>query len=261
MDTPAERPALSHSRLPAFGAAWALFLDVDGTLLELAHRPDAVVLKPHLLSTLRHVQDAVQGALALISGRGLEDLDRLFDPLRLPMAGQHGAERRDAAGRLHRPAPADPLLASARRLLGAFAREQPGVLLEDKGSTLALHYRNAPQAQAAAEALTASLLRDADGGLALQQGKMVLELKPAGIDKGTAIEAFLGEAPFRGRVPVFIGDDVTDEDGFRTVNALGGHSVKVGPGETAARFRLHDVDQVLDWLDRYTAWCRKESGP
>jgi trehalose 6-phosphate phosphatase len=161
--------------------------------------------------------------------------------------------RRDGSGRVHGLDAIDPLVARARDALAAFAADRPGVVLEDKGIALALHYRLAPEHAAAARVAVARAL-DALGPLfEIQQGKMVLEIKPRGADKGRAIEQYMSEPPFLGRVPVFAGDDLTDERGFAVVNAMGGYSVKVGDAPSCAHWRLADVGQVLDWLESCAA--------
>lgn len=244
---------MATQALPAFAADWAIFLDVDGTLLEHAARPGDVRAEAPVFRLLEALQRATGGALALISGRGIADLDRLFAPLRLPLAGQHGIERRDAAGRLHRHAfPADPLRRAAARI-GAFAARHEGLLFEDKGHNLALHFRLAPQLAGAAQSALREAAAQLGGEFEVQDGKMVVELKPSGRDKGMAIEEFMREPPFAGRTPVFIGDDLTDEFGFGVVNRLGGHSVKVGPGASAARHRVVDAAAVRGLLAAWAA--------
>jgi len=232
---------------PVFQRAVALFLDVDGTLLDFARRPDAVEPSAGLTDILRRLEFKLGGALALISGRAVDDLDRIFDPLRLPTGGQHGLERRDAEGALH-VADVAHALEGIRPQLRDFVDRHEGALLEDKGAALALHYRMAPAAEAAARTLVESLTANRDE-LHYLAGKMVFEIKPCAVDKGVAIASFMAEAPFSGRMPVFLGDDVTDEDGFRFVNQTGGLSVRVGQSQdSAARFALPDVPAVLDWL-------------
>ena len=237
--------------LPPPAGDWALFLDIDGTLLEHAARPHEVQVAAPVFRLLEALLRATHGALALISGRAIDDIDALFSPLRLPVAGQHGAERRDAAGRLHlyRVPAASLRLAAAQ--LGEFVARHDGVLLEDKGQNLALHYRLAPQAAGAARAALRAAAAQLGGEYEMLEGKMVVELKPAGCDKGAAIGEFMAEAPFAGRTPVFVGDDVTDEFGFGVVNRLGGHAVKVGPGASAARHRVADAAAVRAWLAQW----------
>lgn len=252
--------SLAEDASPAFDANWAVFLDVDGTLLDLAEHPEKVELRPGLIHTLEGLHRVVP--VALVSGRRIADLDRLFAPLTLPAAGQHGAERRDSGGRVYRAKVAETALAPARADLAAWTRDHPGTLLEDKGLSLALHYRAAPHLQTQALQAARGALRRLGDGFVLGSGSMVYEIRPRGLDKGGAIAEFMHEPPFAGRRPVFVGDDVTDEDGFVVVNRLGGHAIKVGPGPTAAHWRLTDAMQVLDWLDRYVRWmeerCRED---
>jgi len=227
----------------------ALFLDVDGTLLEIEHEPGAVHVPDELCRVLEQLQAAAGGALALVSGRSLDQIDRLFSPLCLSAAGLHGLERRNLGSQVRRAAPDPAILAHARERLSAFAAATEGVLLEDKGLTLALHYRNAPAAAGAALAVAEAAVAESGGALDLLRGKMVCELKPPGADKGQAIAAFMAEPPFAGRRPVFAGDDVTDEAGFATINELGGISIRIGGASpTAATFGLRDVAAVQSWL-------------
>lgn len=241
------------ARALASPAEIALFLDVDGTLLHIADTPDAVTIGRATIELLARAHAATGGALALITGRSIADADRLFAPLALPVAGQHGFERRDAAGALHRHADTAAELAELRPEIDAFAADRPGVVVEDKGLTLAVHYRLAPDAERALATLAERLVARPGSTLAIQRGKMVIELRPAGRDKGTAIAEFMGEPPFRGRTPVFLGDDVTDEFGFGVVNGLGGVTVKVGAGPSEARLRLAGVDAVRRVLARLGA--------
>jgi len=230
--------------------AIALFLDVDGTLLEIEREPGAVHVSERLCEILADLKEAVGGALALVSGRSLQQLDRLFSPLRLSAAGLHGLERRNLRSEVVRAKPPPTLLEAARARLSAFADQHEGVLLEDKGLTLALHYRNAPEQQAAAARVAREAAAASHGALGLLEGKMVYELKPPGCDKGQAIAAFMREAPFAGRQPVFAGDDVTDEAGFAIVNQLGGLSIRIGVDEraSAARHGHEDVSAMQAWL-------------
>ncbi len=234
---------------PAPQLDWAYFLDVDGTLIEIADTPDAVRVDAALLDLIARLHRASGGAVALVSGRALSFMRQRLGRLRLPLAGQHGLERRDARGRLHRVAAAP---AAARRTitqaLAPILARHPGLLLEDKGLTLALHYRLAPHLAAYAQRLMARLAAAAGPGFELQLGKRVAELKPAGTNKGKTVEDYLAEPPFKGRRPVFIGDDLNDEHGFAAVNRLRGVSIKVGRGRSCARYRLRDVAAVRAWL-------------
>lgn len=236
-------------------SAIALFLDVDGTLLEIAARPQAVSVPEDLRARLRALFAACGGALALVSGRSLADIDRLFAPLALPAAGLHGFERRDSFGKYRRrDVPSAAALEVARTAMSRLARQHSGLLVEDKEFALALHYRGAPgledtvvrAMQAAAAKLT--------GDLELQHGKMVVELRPASATKAHAVAAFLEEPPFAGRTPLFIGDDLTDESAFELVNRLAGLSVVVGTSRpSAALARLADVAAVRTWLAQLQA--------
>lgn len=237
--------------LPDAESAW--FLDIDGTLLEIAPTPSTVKVEDGLPELIRRLHQRCGGALALITGRPVSDVDRLFPGLRLPVAGQHGLERRDATGTVHRHPPEDADLPWLAALVKATVARLEGVWVEDKGLSIAVHYRANPAAQAAVDAALRGVLIDAGAALSLQPGKCVLEIKPEGRDKGSAIREFMAEQPFAGRRPVFVGDDVTDEFGFAEVNGLGGLAVKVGEGETAAPWRLRDVGEVHAWLAKTLA--------
>jgi trehalose 6-phosphate phosphatase len=244
----------TKTTLPEPASAWALFLDVDGTLIEIADHPDAVRVEPRVLTILTSLHHTLGGAIALVSGRPIATLDRLFAPLRLAAAGLHGLERRDAAGDRHCTAVRGPAVEDAAAALAAFARSHPGALVEDKGLTVALHVRGVPAAANAAKRLGVQLARRYAGQIEVQQGKMVIELRPPGPDKGAVVGAFLTEPPFAGRVPVFVGDDVTDEGGFAETNRRGGHSVRVGAaGRTEAHWCAATVPTLLDWLERLAA--------
>jgi trehalose 6-phosphate phosphatase len=228
----------------------ALFLDVDGTLLEIEQEPGDVHVPERLCRILARLSEATGGALALVSGRTLEQLDRLFSPLRLCAAGLHGLERRNLGTGVVRTEPDPAAFQPARARLERFAQDHAGVLLEDKGLTLALHYRNAPQLEQEAKTLAQTVAAGSGGALVLLEGKKVLELMPPGCDKGAAIAAFMAEPPFRGRRPVFAGDDVTDEAGFVAINRLGGISIRIGADAqpTAALCGHRDVSGMQDWL-------------
>ncbi len=220
---------------------------MDGTLLEFANTPEAVYPTDGLTDILLGLEGTLGGALALISGRTIEELDRIFNPVRLPAGGQHGLERRDAKGQIH-PAPPAHALGDIRSSLKEFADQNDGTFLEDKGAALALHYRMAPSMRVAAEQLIVQLIVDRND-LHYLAGNMVFEIKPRCVDKGVAIARFLGEPPFAGRMPIFLGDDVTDEDGFRVVNSAGGTSIRVGRVEKSiAQYCLPSVSSVHDWL-------------
>jgi trehalose 6-phosphate phosphatase len=243
--------------VPPFQPDWAFFLDLDGTLVDIAETPEAVDPGPAEIELLRKLSAATQGALAVISGRSLSRIDELLAPLALPAAGQHGVERRDAQGKRHRHRFPANVLRPVAVGLKSFAASHRGLVFEDKGASVALHYRLAPRLASAAQAKVREVAEPLGDKVEVQDGKMVVELKPAGCDKGKAIAEFMREAPFAGRVPVFLGDDVTDEYGFRVVNAMGGHTVKVGEGESAARWRLADPSSARAWLAEWIAAAKR----
>lgn len=228
---------------------WALFLDVDGTILEIAETPQDVCVPESLKQLLNEQCLRLDGALALMSGRTLRDLDDLFNPLRFCASGVHGCERRIAAGCTLRPELDTELFPDAHRQLAALVRDHDGLLLEDKGCGFALHFRRAPHLYALARRTMKAALDRLGPGFMMQLGDCVLELRPAAWSKGNCISAFMQETPFRGRTPVYVGDDATDEDAFAAVNALGGVSIRVGEASaTLARHRLCDVREVVRWL-------------
>ena len=242
---------------PITGVAY--FLDIDGTLVDLADAPGAVTLHPALPGLVEALYQSSGGAVALITGRSIADTDRLFPRRRLPIAGQHGHERRSAHGIVTRHRVSPRALDAARYALRSIVERHPKLLLEDKGLSLALHYRRAPQLASLAHRMVHKAQALLGDQYAVHRGKRVVELTPAGKDKGLAIRAFMREAPFHGKRPVFIGDDVTDEHGFAMVNRLGGDSIKVGPGPTSAGRRFPSVSAVLGWLEHGTpspARCR-----
>src|SRR6185312_16331734 len=228
----------------------AYFLDIDGTLIDFGDSPARTRLAAAHRRLLQRLRRRAGGAVAIVSGRSIADIDRIFRTSQWPAAGQHGAERRDARGRHSRVAPANHSLGRVRAALADAVARHPGLLLEDKGHSIALHYRRAPRLGAYAHRLIRAQLPLLGGAYCVQRGKRVVELNPAGRDKGAAVLAFMREPPFRGRTPVFVGDDLTDEYGFETVNALGGVSVKVGRGATTAAMRVRDVRSVWDWIAR-----------
>jgi len=236
---------------PAPSPDWCLFLDVDGTLIDFTDSP----FNPHASDELKRLLSTVSGrlggALALVSGRSIETLDALFDPLRLPAAGLHGVERRTPSGVTENGAPPSARLDCARAALRRLVDSHPGTLLEDKDRTLALHFRLAPGTggvlQLAVDAIAADLGPDYE----IQAGDLVLEIKPRGMDKGEAVKAFLAESPFRGRVPVYVGDDLTDLNGLRVVENLGGIAIAVGD-RIAGTYRLEDPAAVRAWLRGFT---------
>ena len=235
-----------HAPRPPWPPEPAVFLDLDGTLIEIAQRPDDVTRSSRLDALLARLPAATSNAVAIISGRTVADLDWLLAPHRLPVAGIHGLDRRRTDGKVIRAPVALDWMQGARDAMERFAATHPGLLLENKGVSLALHYRSRPELEDAVQQFVAEL----DLPLAAErlQGRKVIEVKPRQMNKGTAIREYMSEPPFAGRTPVFAGDDVTDESGFVVVNELGGVSVKVGAGATAANWSLPCVSEVLDWL-------------
>ena len=237
---------------PAFPerlAECALFLDVDGTLLDIAASPEAVVIPPDLPRVLEGLRTAMGGALALVTGREIEVVDRFFAPLKLPVAGVHGAELRLPDGTC-KGTPISPALPRITAELDAFVADRPGLLLERKGRAVAVHYRLNPEVGEEVEAFVRAVVASDGAGLEIQPGKMVVEVRPSKVDKGLAIAVFLEEAPYAGRTPIVLGDDWTDEPGFRTVNARGGRSIRIGREKrpTEANESLPDPDAVRRWL-------------
>ena len=248
---------MTTRRMPPFARDWAFFLDIDGTLLEYAPHPQQVRVGAELLEDLERLHAATGGAVALISGRSVEDIDKLFAPLAFPAAGQHGTERRTASGSVHVHTPPLEGLRRAAADIVRLTASHAGLVFENKGMTLALHYRLVPGLRTLAEREMRAIGASLGEAFELQTGKFVAEIKPGGRDKGSAISEFAAEAPFAGRVPVFIGDDLTDEAGFDVVNRIGGHSIKVGPGITRARWHLFDAAAVRRWLASFVEYSAR----
>jgi trehalose 6-phosphate phosphatase len=229
-------------------AETAFFFDFDGTLVELASTPDGIFVPRSVPDILAALRRATNGAVAVVSGRGIDSIDSFLATPDLPVAGMHGAERRDSNGDVQRIGFNDERLLRMEHALEKVVSANPGMLLEIKGAALALHYRNAAHREPTARAATERLVNEYADAYVLQPGKMVYEIKPKDVDKGRAVRAYMAEPPFTGRKPVFIGDDLTDEKGFAVVNEFDGLSVKVGPGDTVARARIESVELLLDWL-------------
>ena len=232
---------------PPVGKNSALFLDIDGTLLDMARTPDAVVVPADLRLALVRLHDELEGALAFVSGRSLAGIDRLFAPLRMAAIGCHGAEVRGQDGMVRTLA--DPIANPVRALFRGLADAHPGTLLEDKIYTLSLHYRLAPEAR---EALEAAMEKHAPvfaaERVAIQHGKAVIDAKPAGIDKGVGLRALMRQAPFRDRAPVFGGDDTTDMDVFQILPELRGQGFSVGRPFDGADYEFGSPRAVREWL-------------
>ena len=228
---------------------WALFLDFDGTLVDIAPTPDGVVVPDSLVETLRSIDLRLQGALAVVSGRPIAQIDALLAPLCLPTAGRHGAEIRLLAERPLLKSPPRTDLSGVVARLEAFAEEHPGILIENKGLTVAAHYRQAPAYEPELREQVVRLQSELGPQWQVLSGKMVFELKQAGYDKGMAVEELMSHSPFAGRVPVFVGDDVTDEYGFAAAVRLGGHGIRVGSEPAGeARWTIPDPSTVRKWL-------------
>ena len=219
--------------LPRIRRDWALFLDVDGTLLEFAETPDQVEVPHDLNDILGALHGFLGGAVALVSGRPIADLDRLFAPLRLPAAGQHGAELRAVTRGEIVKTPPPPGLAKVIAGLRRFAASRPGILVEDKNASVAIHYKRAPQYREEVGEFTRAIAAG-DEAMEVLEAVMAFDVKPRSVNKGRAVAWFMHRPPFSGRVPVFVGDDRTDEDGFAAVAERAGHAVQVG----AARPRV-----------------------
>ena len=227
----------------------ALLLDVDGTLLEIAATPDRVRVPAAVRNTLQLTFEREHGALALFSGRSLDHLDELFSPCVFPASGKHGLEVRLPTGKVIRPKIDPTALDRARRWLGILQQDNRGLLLEDKGVALAMHYRLVPYLAPEVEVVMNEMAMELGENFVVRLGKCVYELVPRGFDERSAIHLLMQEREFVGRTPVFVGDDPTDEVGFQAVNEMGGHSIRVGNlEETAAQYRFSSVSTVVAWL-------------
>jgi trehalose 6-phosphate phosphatase len=226
---------------------WCLFLDVDGTLLELTDTPSQTTADPDIRLLLGEVSERLGGAVALVSGRKIETLDALFAPLQLPAAGLHGVERRKAGGAIQGASFVDSQLDGARAAIKVLVAAHPGTLAEDKDRTIAVHFRLAPQFEETIRRSMIDIAKPLGSNYHIQGGKMLFEIKPRGFSKATALQAFMKEPPFNGRRPVFVGDDLTDQDGFAMVEAHGGMSVGVGD-RVQGQYYLENVVSVRNWL-------------
>lgn len=226
----------------------AILLDIDGTILDFAPTPSQVEVPATLRATLAKLSHRTKGALALVSGRPLADIDRIFAPLKLPAIGGHGAEIRRAPDS---PATRPPLSIDTQLKEQLIAAAGEGILVEDKGYSIALHYRLAPERGGALrDAVSAIVAEHPDSGVEILPGKWVIEVKPERFTKGTGIRNLMHDPPFRGRTPFFIGDDVTDEAAFAVLPQFGGIGYSVGRPFKGATGVFEDADAVRDWLDR-----------
>jgi trehalose 6-phosphate phosphatase len=228
----------------------ALFLDFDGTLVEIVERPGDVAICQRNLASLERLNTMMDGALAIVTGRDVATVDGFLSPFRFAVSGVHGFEARRPGRDIERiTADLDALELVSQRL-ARFRDDHEGLLLEHKPASVSLHYRQRPDLGTKAQEAVAAAVAGEDGVKVLP-GKMVFEVKAHAGDKGSALDGFMAAAPFRGRIAVFIGDDVTDEAAFRAVNARGGVSIKVGGGETVATHRLADPSAVMEWLEAF----------
>lgn len=227
----------------------ALFLDIDGTLLDMARTPEAVVVPVELRLTLLRLHDALDGALAFVSGRSLAAIDQLFMPLRTAAVGCHGAEVRSADGSVR--ALSDSVPDPVRAIFRGLAEDHPGTILEDKVYALSLHYRLAPEARASLEAAMEKHAAIFTGeNVAIQHGKSVIDARMRGVDKGAGVRALMRQVPFREREPIFGGDDTTDMDVFHILPELGGHGFSVGRTFEGVAYEFSSPRDVRQWLSR-----------
>jgi trehalose 6-phosphate phosphatase len=229
----------------------AILLDIDGTLLDLARTPREVWVPPGLAATLQALHVQTEGALALVSGRSLNDIDLIFAPARFPAIGGHGAEMRIAIDNEAVATHAPPMDSELKRRLAAIARLSPGILLEDKGYSLALHYRLAPHAEKAIYEAVSLIRADLPNApIEVLPGKYVCEIKQSGFDKASGVRELMNHEPFRGRRPIFIGDDVTDESVFAIIPDLGGLAFSVGRHAHGVAGHFDKPSDVRTWLAR-----------
>jgi trehalose 6-phosphate phosphatase len=229
----------------------AILLDVDGTLLDIAPTPHEVRVSDELRRTLAQLSERTGKALALVSGRSLADLDRIFAPLQLPAVGGHGIEIRPAADGRAQDGRAAPLDEQLKRRFARIAADAPGILVEDKGYALALHYRLAPEKERTVRESVAAICAELPpASIEVLPGKAVVEIKPVGFTKGTAVRELMKYAPFAGRRPLFIGDDITDEAAFAVMPEFGGVGISVGRLIAGASAHFNAPQDVRRWLDR-----------
>ena len=253
-DIPSSRgasPKLAPGELAQRLDRSAVLLDIDGTLLDLAPTPREVWVPPGLTATLNRLIEKTSGALALVSGRSLNDIDLIFAPEQYPAVGGHGAEMRLSADSEAVATHAPPMDKELKRRLAAVAKLSPGILLEDKGYSLALHYRLAPHAEQAIYAAV-SLIRAElpDAPIEVMPGKCVCEIKPSGFNKASGVVELMSHEPFRGRRPIFIGDDVTDERVFAIMPGFGGLAFSVGRRAQGVVDHFDEPRDVREWLAR-----------
>ncbi|HEX4181746.1 MAG TPA: trehalose-phosphatase [Caulobacteraceae bacterium] len=233
--------------IPTPGKNWALFLDIDGTLLDIAPSPDKVEVPATLVPTLSRASDWLGGALALASGRTLAEINALMDPLKLPCVAEHGAILRRPDGTIVRAGPEHAVPGAWRERLRAAARDWPGVMVEEKDTGVAVHYRLAPAREAEVRDLVLAVAAENPAAFEVLPARKAFEIRHRALTKALAVTRFMPQPPFAGRVPVFVGDDVTDEDGFSAAVAMGGLALNVADvfGGQPARVR--------DWLATFSS--------
>ncbi|UUP16066.1 trehalose-phosphatase [Nitratireductor thuwali] len=245
--TPEPLTSLDRSRLRPDRIG--IFLDFDGTLAEIAEHPEAVSVPQATREVLGRLARSLNGAVAIVTGRPISEIDRFLRPLNLPVAGIHGLERRGAGGERSAATIDTSRLDEIEASLKRFQNEHEGIVIERKSASVALHYRQRPELAEAAMTWAHEAV-DGSQGLQILQGKMVIEIKAGKENKADAVTAFMTEEPFAGRLALFAGDDVTDEDAFNEVARRGGISIKIGGGETAAAFRIDGVGAFRQWLSQ-----------
>jgi trehalose 6-phosphate phosphatase len=230
---------------------WAILLDVDGTIVDFAPTPLDIRVPPSLREALRRLNDKSAGALALVSGRTLRDLDQIFAPLRLAAIGGHGAEMRPAPEAPIRHEPVHRIDLAIKRALVAAAQQDPGIVMEDKGYSLTLHYRQVPERGGFLRAAVAAICDEMNAqDLELLEGACVIEIKHKGYSKGSAVRRLMELAPFAGRRPIFVGDDTTDQSAFAVMSHFGGLAISVRSRAAGVDFHFDTPAQVRGWLDR-----------
>lgn len=246
--------------LPVNLREWAVFLDVDGTLIDLASTPTGIVIPEELPAQLFALSGLVGGAMALVTGRSIKSADSMFAPYQFTIAGMHGSEVRSSSGEISRKMIDRTALDQARQELEKLTARWPQAIIEDKGLAIAMHYRLVPEAERAVQATMSTIHSRLGDGWKLQSGKMVVELLPSGTDKGSAIADFMSMPPFKGRKPLAIGDDLTDEAMFHFVNASNGRSVRVGEAlfQSEARHKVQSANEVRAWIAAVTSANQKQ---
>lgn len=236
---------------PPLGPEHALFLDFDGTLVGFASTPNGVKVSPELVGNLEKVSERLGGALAIVTGREIVNIGEQLAPLELPVAGSHGAERKRSDGQIETP---DETVAQVAGEIADALKAELGdidkMIIERKVFSVAVHYRQVPEWGEKAVETALGIVANSDGFEAVL-GNMVIEIRPKNLSKGSAVEAFMAEEPFAGRIPVFVGDDTTDEDGIRVAMGMGGFGIKVGTATSLARYRLGGPENVHAWLDAF----------